>query len=102
MKPDRLAYLQTSRAELQRRLQTLNADFARELRQLRDSIAMAHNLLEGEADLAEEQVRTLVKQMIEQHPRGRMAASLLACIENTERQLLSIEGELGEARVSER
>lgn len=95
MQPERLAYLQQARTELQRTLQALNAAFAAELRRLRDGITMAHELLAEDADLAEEQVRALVKQMIERHPGGQRAARLLAGIEDAERRLRAVETELG-------
>lgn len=95
MQPERLAYLQESRAELQRALHILNAAFAAELRQLRSGIAMAHELLADDADLAEEQVRALVKEMIERHPGGQPAARLLTRIEDAERRLQTVEAELG-------
>lgn len=94
MQPERLAYLRQSRAELQRSLQDLNAAFAAELRQLREGITMAHELLADEADLAEEQVRGLIKEMIERHPGGQRAARLLARIEDAERRLQAVEAEL--------
>jgi hypothetical protein len=96
MDPDRLAYLRHAQADLQRRLRALNAEFARELRRLRDSVTMAHGLFAPEADLGEEQVRALVKEMLEQHPGGQEAARLLARIEDAERRLGAVEGELGE------
>jgi flagellar biosynthesis/type III secretory pathway protein FliH len=96
MNPARLAFLRRSQVELQQRHQALNAAFARELHSLRESIAMAHELLEGEVDLGEEQVRALLKQVIEQHPRGRNAAELLSRIEDLERRLQGIAAELGE------
>jgi phosphoenolpyruvate-protein kinase (PTS system EI component) len=95
VQPERLAYLREARAELQRRLHVLNAEFARELRQLRGSITMAHEVLADDDGLAEELVRALVKEMVERHPGGQPAARLLARIEDTERRLLAVEGELG-------
>lgn len=84
---DRRAFLRQSEAELQRRLAALNAAFARELHELRESITMAHELLGADADLAEEEVRALLKTMIQTHPRGAPAARLLAEIEALEERL---------------
>lgn len=96
MNPERLLFLRRSQTELQHRHRELNAAFARELHSLREGIAMAHELLEGDVDLGEEEVRTLLKQMIEQHPRGRDAAELLTRIEDLERRLQAIAAEMGE------
>lgn len=90
------AFLRQSALELQRRLDALNAALASELYHLRDGITMAHELIAGDTGLAEEEVRALLKTVIETHPRGAEAARLLTEIEGAEGRLRQVRERLGE------
>ena len=92
----RRLFLQQSSDELQTSLESLNALFARQLRELRDDIAMAHELLREQEALEEGQVRDLVKTMVEGHPRGEAARATLRRIEEVERRLAEIADRLGQ------